>query len=86
MESKIIVKILGDKSRVFQKNLLESQHLLICLPEIAAGKLRDLLAGQQRNLGAGLGVAQPRDLETGQPRDLEADKHILMIYGWAGPG
>ena len=53
MESKIIVKILGDKSWVFQKNLLESRHLLICLPEIAAGKLRDLSAGQQRDLGAG---------------------------------
>ena len=71
MESKIIVKILSDKSCVFQRNLLESRHLLICLPEIAAGKLR--------NLGAGLGVGQPRDLKTGQLRDLEADKHCLMI-------
>ena len=79
MKSKIIVKILNDINCVFQRNLLESRHLLICLPEIAAGKLRDLLAGQQRNLGAGLGVGQPRDLGTGQPRDLEADKHSLMI-------
>ena len=83
MESKIIVKILGDKSWVFQKNLLESRHLLICLPEIAAGKLRDLggwpgkilVAGQQRNLWAGqlrdLEAGQPRDLGAGQPRDLE---------------
>ena len=53
MESKIIVKMLSDKSCVFQINLLESRHLLICLPELGAGKLRDLWAGQQRDLGAG---------------------------------
>ena len=53
MESKIIVKILSDKSCVFQRNLLESRHLLICLTEIVDGKLRDLSAGQQRDLGAG---------------------------------
>ena len=53
MESEIIVKVLSDKSCVFQRNVLESRHLLICLPELAAGKLRDLWAGQQRDLGAG---------------------------------
>ena len=53
MESEIIVKILSDKSCVFQRNVSESWHLLICLPELGAGKLRDLWAGQQRDLGAG---------------------------------
>ena len=53
MESEIIVKVLSDKSCVFQRKVSEYWHLLICLPELGAGKLRDLWAGQWRDLGAG---------------------------------
>ena len=76
MESQIIVKILSDKSCVFQRNVLESRHLLICLPELAVGKLRYLWAGQLRDLWAG----QQRDLGAGQSRSWGlASKEMLVL-------